>query len=104
MAVQAPPPLSIVLPARGGFPEVEAVLEAFRPQVQATGAEVVVVGSGAEGDYPDWVRHVSTTDRDMYRLRLRGLQETRGAIVAVGEDHAFPRPGWCDSVIRAHAE
>jgi hypothetical protein len=102
--VQDQPPLSIVLPARGGFPEVEAVLETLHPQVEATGAEVVVVGSGADGDFPDWVRHVSTADPDPYRLRLRGLEETRGAIVAVGEDHAFPRPFWCEAVIRAHAE
>src|SRR5262249_45304077 len=32
------------------------------------------------------------------------LIEARGAIVAIGEDHAVPRPGWCEAVIRAHAE
>ena len=46
------PPLSVVIPAREGLPEVAEVLEVMAPLAEAAGAEVVVVGGGEVEDPP----------------------------------------------------
>ena len=98
------PPLSVIVPTRGGVPEVAPVLDALRPQVESTGTEVILVGGPAEPAAPEWVNRIPEEDEDMYRLRLRGIHESTGDVIAVGEDHAVPRADWCEAVIRAHAE
>jgi hypothetical protein len=100
-----PPLLSIVLISRRGFAAVHPVLEAIEPQVEAVGAEVVVVdGTGETPAVPSWVRWVGVDEKDWIRLTHRGVLEARGDIVAICEDHVFPDPGWCAAILRAHAE
>lgn len=41
---------------------------------------------------------------DLHELHRTGIARSRGAVVAIGEDHAVPAAGWCEAVIRAHAE
>jgi hypothetical protein len=50
------------------------------------------------------VRVLNVVDRDIFRLRLAGIEAARGEVVAIGEDHALPRADWCEAVIRAHGE
>jgi hypothetical protein len=40
----------------------------------------------------------------MLELHKLGIEAASGEIVAIGEDHAVPRSGWCKAVVRAHAE
>jgi hypothetical protein len=99
------PPLSVVIPVREGLAEIAAVLEALVLAAGQSGAELVVVGELGEAEPPaEPVRLVPFPVADMLALRRRGLIEARGELVAIGEDHAVPRPGWCEAVIRAHAE
>ena len=101
----ATPPLTVVLPARGGLPEVAPVLEAILPEARATGTEILVVGDTGDAVPPaDEVVLLPTREEDIYVLRRRGIEQARGDVVAIGEDHAVPRPGWCEAVIRSHAE
>ena len=102
-AVADRPPLSILVTVREGLEEARPVLEAASAQARATGAEILVVGR-VEGPVSDPVRLVPVDDLDLFRLRQVGLREARGDVVAIGEDHAIPRPDWCEAVIRAHAE
>src|SRR5262245_15116276 len=96
-------PLSIVIPTRGGLHELRPVLDALGPEVEGTGAEVGVVGP--RDDSPaEWVRIIPDSDGDVFHQRLRGIHEARGDVVAIGEDHAVPTPGWGEAVVRAHAE
>jgi hypothetical protein len=97
------PPLSAIIAIRGGLAEIEPVLAALLPQARATGAEVVVVGR-AEDAARAGVRLVRVDDDNIFRLRLTGIKAARGEVVAIGEDHAVPRPDWCEAVIRAHGE
>ena len=97
------PPLSVVIALRDELDELAPVLDALVPQARRTGAEVLVVGP-VEGELPAPARLVRTDDGDIFKMRLAGLREARGAIVAIGEDHAVPRPDWCEAVLRAHAE
>jgi hypothetical protein len=88
---------------REGLAEIEPVLAALVPQARAVGAEVIVVGR-ADDAAPAGVRLVRVDDDNIFRLRLTGIKAARGEVVAIGEDHAVPRPDWCEAVIRAHAE
>ena len=97
------PPLSVVIAVRDGLDEIAPVLEALLPQARRTGTEVLVVGP-VEGAPPEPARLVRTDDGDIFKMRLAGVRAARGAVVAIGEDHAVPRPGWCEAVLRAHAE
>jgi hypothetical protein len=99
------PPLSVVFPAREGYGEVAEVVALALPLAQRVGAERIVVGDVAGAAVPDErIRLVQLASTDILALRRRGVEEAEGEVVAIGEDHAMPRPDWCDAVIRAHAE
>lgn len=98
------PPLTALIAARGGLSEAEDVLDELLPQLHATGSEAVVAGPVGGASPDPRVRLVHVDDQDLFRLRLAGVEAARGEVVAIGEDHAMPRPGWCEAVIRAHAE
>jgi hypothetical protein len=100
------PPLSVVVPAREGYAEVAELMAAMAPAAAAVGAEVVVVGdvSDADVDFAEELRAVRVPVADMQVLHQRGLEAARGEVVAIGEDHAVPRPEWWEAVIRAHRE
>jgi hypothetical protein len=100
------PPLSVAIPAREGLDEVAPVLDVLVPLVEAVGAEVVVTG-GPEPAPPTpspAVRAIPMPVDDILVLRHRAIAEAAGELIAIGEDHAVPRPDWCEAVIRAHAE
>jgi hypothetical protein len=99
------PPLSVVIPARGGMEEIAPVLDAVAPGARATGAEVLVVGDVGDAQPPgDPVRLIPMRTPDLLDIHRRGIAEATGRVVAIGEDHAVPKADWCEAVIRAHAE
>ncbi len=87
------PPLSVVVPAREGLEEVAPVLEALLPQALPLGVEVLVIG-GPSAPAPEGVRFLPAAEENMYELRRRGIGAAQGAVIAIGEDHAIPEPGW----------
>ena len=97
------PPLSVIIAVREGMHELDQVLEALLPQARRTGAEVLVAGP-VGGAAPEGVRLVRVEGGNIFRMRMVGIRQARGEVVAIGEDHAVPRPDWCEAVIRAHAE
>jgi hypothetical protein len=97
------PRLSVVVPLREGLDEIEPVLAGLLPQAAATGTEVLLVGR-LGGPAPAGARSLEIDDDDLYRLRLAGIEAAQGDVVAIGEDHAVPRPDWCEATIRAHRE
>jgi hypothetical protein len=99
------PRLSVVVPVREGLDEVAGLLESMLPGAAKIGAEVVVVGrlDGEEAPPAPCVRLLSVASGDMLELHRRGIVAARGEVVAIGEDHAVPRPGWWEAVVAAHA-
>jgi hypothetical protein len=105
MAEAERPPLSVVIPVRGPLEEIAQVIEAVAPGAREIGAEVVVVGSVDGAEPPaDSVRLVPVDSDDLLELHRIGIDEARGEVIAIGEDHAVPLPGWCETVVRAHSE
>jgi hypothetical protein len=50
------------------------------------------------------VRWIPVWDANLLRLRSLAVRSARGAVIAIGEDHSVPTPGWCAAILRAHAE
>jgi hypothetical protein len=92
-----------VLPTRHGWAETAAVADILLAEIRAVGGELVVVTSADEQRrLGDDVRWLSMQERCILTLRGRGVAEATGAVVAIGEDHAVPQPGWAERVLAAH--
>jgi hypothetical protein len=100
-------PLTVVIATRDGAKPLEQVLAALTPQLRASGADAVVV-CGSQEDAPEGldgaVTWIATEGRNILQLRQIAIEHARGVVVAFGEDHAVPGPGWVDAILRAHRE
>lgn len=98
--------LTVVIGTREDPAILAPVLEALVPEVRSVGGEVVIAHSGArhspDGPYVRWL--ACGDELNLIRLRQRAFRAGRGAVLAVGEDHAVPAAGWARSVLRAHTE
>jgi hypothetical protein len=100
-------PLTVVVATREGAEPLAPVLAALTPQLRASGADAVVVcGSreAAPAGLDDAVTWIATEGRNLLELRQIAIEHARGVVVAFGEDHAVPGPGWVDAILRAHRE
>jgi hypothetical protein len=100
-------PLTVVLATREGAGPLEPVLAALTPQLRATGADAVVVCGSSEAapaGLDGAVTWIATQGRNLLQLRQIAVEHARGAVIAFGEDHAVPDPGWVDAILRAHRE
>lgn len=102
-------PLTVVVATTRPWPEIEACLEALHDQARAEGAEILVA-DGADGALPadaarryPAVRCLPLPGASVFRLRARALEESRGDVVAVTEDHCRVAPDWCRRVLESHA-
>ncbi len=105
------PSLAVILVTPDTYETVRETVEALRRQTIRAQVEVIIVGP-ANG--------VSSLDPaaadDFWRLHAVELAaiESRGAayaagiraasapVVALGEDHSFPAPGWAEALLAAH--
>jgi len=103
-------PLSIVVSSRTPWPHIEPALRAMVREARTVGAEIIVAdGCGhalPEPMTPPYAEVVwlKVPGAGAFRLRSAAIARARAAIVAITEDHAIVRPGWCARVLEAHAE
>jgi hypothetical protein len=98
--------LSVIVTCTQSWPEVRGCLERIAPQVRAGEAELIVAdGSvcGLDAKVAEQVRWLRYPGRGPHELRLLGLTEARGDVVAITEDHCDVAPDWCERVLDAHA-
>ena len=104
------PQLSVVIASIVGAPFIDDCLESVRTQAAELGAEVIVVACGTAG-YADrirctfpWVRVIHRSERETVpELRRCGVEEARGEIVAIIEEHCLAAPDWLRCAAGAHA-
>jgi hypothetical protein len=73
--------------------------------VRAVETELIVAdGSacGLDAKAAERVRWLRFPGRGPHELRLLGLTEARGDVVAITEDHCDVAPDWCEQVLDAH--
>jgi hypothetical protein len=100
-------PLTVIVGTRDGASTLEPVLEALTPQLRASGADAVVVCGSDEGapeGLDGAVTWIATEGRNLLELRQMAVERARGVVLAFGEDHTVPGPGWVDAILRAHRE
>jgi len=97
--------ITVVVATRDGYEQLAPILDALVPQVDDVGGEVIVAcGSGRGAPVGPPVTWLAVDDVNLLNLRRLAVARARGDIIAFGEDHLVPGPGWCAAVVRAHAE
>jgi glycosyltransferase involved in cell wall biosynthesis len=110
MAVADPavPVVSVVVPCVNGLPAIADCLEALQRQDAEVPAEVVVVDRCGEATravlrerFPAARILHAEPQTPIPALRARGIAESRGALVALIEDHCNAQAGWLAALDRA---
>jgi glycosyltransferase involved in cell wall biosynthesis len=104
------PKISVIVASKVGAPFIDQCLASIRAEVQALGAEAIVVAAGAQDyaarlahDYP-WARIVHAPElHKVPELRRRGLEVSSGEHIAVIEEHCSAAEDWLRKAIAAHA-
>ncbi len=108
------PALSVILSTPGGWGPVAATLRHLGEQTIAERIELVLVllaGATPDGEPPEAVgrlaghRFVPAPEaRSVAEANSAGVRHARAPVVAFGEDHAFPEPGWAEALVTRHEE
>lgn len=104
-----PPPLSVVVPTRTGWPGYEPYFVHHRREVEAVGGELLVLDGSARaaptadliGPNVRWLAHPGES---VLALRAIGYPLATAPIVAVSEDHTRVAPGWAAAILECHAQ
>ncbi|HTM50669.1 MAG TPA: glycosyltransferase family A protein, partial [Bryobacteraceae bacterium] len=92
-----------------GPPFIDDCLASVEQQAKQCGAEVIVVACGTAayarriGEKFPWVRVVHRENRETIPdLRRHGVEQARGEIIAIIEEHCLAAPDWLAQAIAAH--
>jgi hypothetical protein len=104
------PKISVIVASKVGAPFIDLCLASIRAEVQSLGAETIVVAAGAQDyaarlarDYP-WARVVHAPGlTKVPELRRRGVEVSKGDLIAVIEEHCSAGEDWLHKAIAAHA-
>jgi Glycosyl transferase family 2 len=97
--------LSVIVTCTQPWPEVRSCLDRLLPQARAGDIEILVADgseAGLDSRTADQVTWMRFPGRGPYELRLLGLTEARGDVVAITEDHCDVASDWCEQVLAAH--
>src|SRR5689334_20102259 len=103
------PRISVVIASIVGGPFIDDCLASLEKQVAQFGAEVIVVAHGAANAARiqsrfSWVQVICREERDTVpQLRLRGVEEAKGEIIAIIEEHCRASADWLERASEAHA-
>jgi GT2 family glycosyltransferase len=106
----ARPPISVAIATGEGWPYVRDLLAAITADVEAVGGEIVVADGSEDkpppepGDISRVVRWIEAPGESVFVLFAIAMKGAQGDVVALTEDHAIPRPGWVEAILRAHRE
>jgi hypothetical protein len=107
------PALAVVLVTRRGWAPVAATLRCLAGQTVAERIELVLVAVGAEppGEPPPEVARLAghrvvalPGAGTVAEANAAGALATAAPVVAFGEDHSFPLPGWAEALLDRHEE
>ena len=107
--VAGSPRLSIALATTEGWPDVKPCIDSFASDAERLGAELVVADGSAlpappAEDLPAGTVWIRSSARTVFQLFGEAFWRSSGEVVASIEDHCRAAPGWCDAILRAHAE
>ena len=95
--------LTVVVATTQPWPEIEMCLDSLHDQAREVGVELLVVDGHGEGlpadvlgKYPQ-VTRIALPGRSVFQMRAEGMARSRGAVVAVTEDHCRVAAEWLRS-------
>lgn len=102
--------ISVVVASKVGAPFVNQCLESIKDEATRLDAEVIVVAAGPDtyaawiaASFP-WVRVIHDSQlENVPALRRRGVEEAKGEIVAVIEEHCSAGKDWLHHALAAHS-
>ncbi len=109
----APPALSVVIPTSSGWEPVARTIGCLADQTVADRIELIVVSfEGEPADAPPPAVAALHSHRVIAPPGIRSVADAAAAgarvaaasVVAFGEDHSFPTPGWAEALLDRHAE
>jgi hypothetical protein len=101
---------SVVLATIEPWPDLANCLAVLEPQVAAVGGEIIVgdghgealdAAKAASSERLSWIR---VPGASVFELRARGVEQARGDIVAMTEDHVVVGEDWCARILEAFAD
>ena len=100
--------LSIVIAAWNGRDYLQHCLKSLEKQADVAGVEVIVVSNFGLEDTENaqtasFVNYILADQATVPELRTRGIQQARGEIIALLEDHCEVDPEWTREICKAHA-
>lgn len=105
-----PTKLSVVIASIVGPPFIDDCLASLEKETKEQSAEVIVVACGTVAyaqrirqKFP-WVNVIHRLQRESVpQLRRAGVEQARGEIVAIIEEHCLAAPDWLHRALAAHA-
>jgi len=103
------PKLSVIVASNVGPPFIDDCLASLEKEAMALGAEVIVVACGTteysariQQNFP-WVRVIQHSQREgVPALRRLGVEEAKGDIVAIIEEHCLAGNNWLRRALSEH--
>jgi Glycosyl transferase family 2 len=100
--------LSVIVTCTQPWPELRGCLDRLLPQSRPGDVEILVADGSEHGGPPEVthesLRWLRCPGRGPHELRLAGLTEAGGDVVAITEDHCDVAPDWCEQVLAAHTK
>lgn len=105
------PALSVVLVAPEGLDALRLPISRLAAQSRREQIELVIVapsGAGIDVEAPEFEPFLRTRVVELGEVRsaaagnAAGVQAAGAPVVAFGEDHSYPQPGWAEGLIEAH--
>jgi hypothetical protein len=100
--------LSVVVATTHPWPEVRGTLDSLWAQAHELGVEILIVDGHGQGVPEDLaIRYpgamcLKKPGASVFALRTLGMQQARGEIVALTEDHCRVGPDWCRQLLETH--
>jgi GT2 family glycosyltransferase len=105
------PEMSVVLLTPTGYETIRRTIRYLRAQTVRDRLEIIIVAPAASALDLDWAElgdffRVQVVEAGPFfsgaAARAAGICRAEAPIVALGEDHSFPEPGWAEALIAAH--
>lgn len=108
---KVPPDLSVILVTPDCYGTIRQTIRSLREQTVHDRLEIVIVAPSErtlglvekELEAFQSVRVIKFGEiKTLAAARVAGIRAASAPLLALGEDHAFPEPGWAEALIEAH--
>ena len=105
------PKISVIITTISGYESIRTTIRHLKRQTVRESLEVIIIAPSMErsasviSEFKDFYNTIfieADLDKDLYEAWEEAVQRAGAPVVAFGENHAFPEPGWAEALIEAH--